>query len=71
MNRDYLNFIIKAANISGYLEAEEKIEVHGWEPLEEFIIKTVDTYLHTDNMDVFWDIIEEGLIQEFKPRMKM
>lgn len=67
MQFDDLEYIVCAANIAGYLEAEEKIYVDGDTHLTEFILdKLSDWYNEDANFSVFHEYIAKQLIDEFK-----
>ena len=42
---DNLEFVVKAANYSGMLETEKKIEVHDWDDLISALVCFIDSYL--------------------------
>ena len=67
MSFDDLEFIICAANIAGYLEAEGKIYVESDTHLTEFILDKFAGWYNEDNakLSVFHECITEQLIDEF------
>lgn len=66
MTFDDLQFIVCAANIAGYLEAEEKIYVESDTHLTEFILdKFADWYNEEWTDASFEDYIRDQLIHEF------
>lgn len=68
MSFDDLEYIVCAANIAGYLEAEEKIYVESDTQLTEFILDKFADWYNEDNakFSVFHEYIAEQLIDEFK-----
>ena len=67
MSFDDLEFIVCAANIAGYLEAEGKIYVESDMHLTEFILDKFADWHNEDNakLSVFHEYITEQLIDEF------
>ena len=67
MSFDDLEFIVRAANIAGYLEAEEKIYVESDTHLTEFILDKFADWYNEDNakLSVFHEYIAKQLIDEF------
>ena len=67
MSFDDLEFIVCAANIAGYLEAEEKICVESDTHLTEFILDKFADLYNEDNakLSVFHEYIAKQLIDEF------
>lgn len=67
MSFDDLEFIVCAANIAGYLEAEDKIYVESDTHLTEFILDKFADWCNEDNakLSVFHEYIAKQLIDEF------
>lgn len=67
MTFDDIEYIVCAANIAGYLEAEEKIYVESDTHLTEFILDKFADWYNEDNakFSVFHEYIAEQLIDEF------
>ena len=67
MSFDDLEFVVCAANIAGYLEAEGKIYVESDTHLTEFILDKFAGWYNEDNakFSVFHEYITEQLIDEF------
>lgn len=67
MTFDDIEYIVCAANIAGYLEAEEKIYVESDTHLTEFILDKFADWYNEDNakFSVFHEYITEQLIDEF------
>ena len=66
MTFEDLEFIVCAANIAGYLEANDKIYVDSDTPLTEFILdKFVHWFGEESENTAFEDYIADQLINEF------
>lgn len=67
MSFDDLEFIVRAANIAGYLEAKEKIYVDDDMRLTEFILNKFTHWFDEEWKDVsFNDYIADQLLDEFR-----
>lgn len=61
-----LDFFLKAANLSGFLDAEKSITIRDWESLAKCIMGAIDDYLESEDGD-FWEMTEAALLKAFPP----